>query len=504
MTLADRGPDAGGAPEGSPYQKLARDAITVGMTTVLVALSGILTLPLITRTLGADDYGIWAQALVTVGLFAGVAGLGLPYALTRFLPAKTDKAEIREDFYSVVSLTFAVILVVSAVVAAAAPPIARVFFDGATSVVRLTALIILVFSCTAVYTSLLRALRTMRVYALFMLIDAYGQVGIVAYLVLRGYGLLSLFYGVAAMKCFILVCLVVYVARRIGLRRPRFTNTREYLHFGIPTIATSVSWWVVTSSDRYVVAGFLGTTSLGIYSAGYNLGNVLFMVTGVLGLVLPPALSKLYDEGRTDELAVHMSYSLKYFLLLAIPFVAGAAVLAEPVLRLFTTRIIASQGYEIVPLIAASILVYGTYAVVAQSLAMAKKTAIVGFVWIGAAVANLLLNLILVPALGIIGSAISSLVAYSLALGVTTYFSFKEVRFPIDWVAVLKSLVASGAMAVVVWIIHPATSSGTVIAVLCGIAVYALMLLLLRVIRRDEIAFFKGLLRRGSSPDVDQ
>jgi len=505
MTVADRGSDAGGAPEGSPYQKFAKDAITVGLTTVLVALSGLLTLPLITRTIGADGYGIWAQSLVTVSLFAGVAGLGLPYALTRFLPAKTDKDEIREDFYSVASLTFAVILVVSAVVAAAAPLIARVFFDGATNVVRFTALIILVSSCTAVYLSLLRALRTMRVYALFMLIDAYGQVGIIAYLVLRGYGLFSLFYGVAAMKCFILVCLVVYVARRIGLRRPPFTNIREYLHFGIPTIATSVSWWVVSSSDRYVIAGFLGTASVGIYSAGSNLGNVLFMVIGVMWLVLPPTLSKLYDEGRTGELAVHMSYSLKYFLLLAIPFVVGAAVLAEPVLRLFTNSdIIASQGHPVVPLIAASILIYGTNAVVAQSLHMAKKTSIVGFVWMGAALANLVLNLILVPTLGIIGSAISSLVAYSLALALTSYFSFKEVKFPIDGVFVLKSLVASGAMAAVVWILDPTTSSGTVIAVLCGIAVYGLALVLLRGIRRDEIAFFNGLLRKRDMPGGDQ
>ena len=50
------------------------------------------------------------------------------------------------------------------------------------------------------------------------------------------------------------------------------------------------------------------------------------MPAGILGFVLPPALSKLYDEDRMDEVKMHLSYSLKYSLTLAIPFVFGAAI----------------------------------------------------------------------------------------------------------------------------------------------------------------------------------
>jgi O-antigen/teichoic acid export membrane protein len=497
MAMADKGLGAVATPEGSPYQKFAKDVIIVGITTVLVAFSAILTLPLITRTIGAENYGIWTQSLVTMSLVGGVAGLGLPAALTRFLPAKTSRSDIRDDFYSVVCVTFTVILLASAVIAGSAPFIARVFFDGATNVVRLTALLILIFSCTAVYMSLLRALRSMKAYALFMLLDAYGQVGLMAYMLLHGYGLLSLFCGIAIMKSVVLICLVAYAGQRIGFGRPLFANMRGYLHFGVPIIATSVSWWVVSSSDRYVIAGFLGSESVGVYSAAYNLGNVPYMVIGVIGLVLPPTLSKLYDEGRTRELAVTMSYSLKYFLLLAIPFVVGAAVLAEQVLKLFTgSASLASQGHQVVPLIAASILIYGTYAVISNSLALARKTSIIGLVWIGAAAVNLLLNLILVPSVGIVGSAIGSLIAYSLALVVTSHRSFKEVRFPIDWRFIMKSLAASGVMTALVWFLDPITSAGTVIAVLAGTAVYAVVLVLLRGIRRDEINFFKGIVVR--------
>jgi len=62
----------------STHQRFAKDVIIVGLATGLVALSGILTMPLLTRTLGATDYGIWAQSRATSSIVLLVVGLGLP------------------------------------------------------------------------------------------------------------------------------------------------------------------------------------------------------------------------------------------------------------------------------------------------------------------------------------------------------------------------------------------------------------------------------------------
>lgn len=83
------------------YQKFAKDVVIIGATNLLVVLTGIFLLPLVTKTLGAHDYGIWAQVQVTISLVLGFVDLGLPYAMTRFLPAKTNREEIQEEFYPV-------------------------------------------------------------------------------------------------------------------------------------------------------------------------------------------------------------------------------------------------------------------------------------------------------------------------------------------------------------------------------------------------------------------
>jgi len=476
----------------------------VGLATGLVALSGILTMPLFTRTLGATDYGIWAQSLATSSIVLLVVGLGLPYPMTRFLPAKTDKAAIRDDVYSVLCLSLLVTLAVAVIMVIFAGPIARTFFDGATQIVRLTAVVILLSSPTSMYLTFFRAFSHMKTFSLFTLIDAYGQVGIVAYLVLHGYGLEPIFIGLIALKGLLLICLAAYVTRQLGVARPRFLRAKEYLRFALPALPAVLSWWVVMSSDRYVIASYLGLDSVGIYSAAYSIGNIIILIVSVLALVLTPTLSRLYDERRMDELATEISYSLKYYLMLAIPFVVGAAVLARPLLTLFSTASMASRGDVVLPLIALSILLYGAYVIVGQVLLLTRKTALLGFVWVAASALNLGLNILLVPRLGIKGSALSSLTAYALVLGVVIYYSFQHVSFSFDWRFLIKSLVASGLMASVIWLISPETRPQTVAAVVAGVVVYAIGLLLLRAMRKDEIAFFRGLLRGSSGQSTEE
>jgi O-antigen/teichoic acid export membrane protein len=457
--------------EGS-YQKFAKDVLIIGATDILVGLSGIILLPLITKALGAHGYGIWTQFNVTIYLLWTFANLGLPFAMTRFMSAKTDKAEIQEEFYSVVCLVFLVTLIVSITLIAIADFIAGAFFDGATQIVIITGVAVLLSSLRWVYLGVFRTFRQMKKYSISMIAGTCGEIGLIAYLILNGHGILSMVLAVVAIRAVIFLILFFLIKSQIGIKRPHFSRIKEYLGFGLPTIPGNISSWVIASSDRYVIGYFLGATSVGIYSAGYALGSIPFMFAGVLGFVLPPTLSKLYDEGRMNEVKTHLSYSLKYSLAIAIPFVFGAAILAEPVLRLFSTPEIASKGYLVLPLVALSSLSWCIYIVILQILVMAKKMRIVGVSWIIAALANLLLNIIVVPRVGILGAAVTTVVAYLLSTGLVTYYSLKEFRFNIDWKFIIKSTFASIIMTLAIWRISPQENVATILSIVAGVVIY--------------------------------
>lgn len=478
------------------YQKFAKDVVVIGIANLLVALGALILIPLLTKTVGAHDYGIWIQATITVTIVVSFAGLGLHAAMVRFLAAEKSKKEIQEGFYSVISLVFFVSLIMSSLLIVFSDSIAESFFDGATQMVRITGFIILVWSLDLVCLSLFWAFGQMKKYSIFMIAWVCGEIGLIAYLVLNGYGIFHVLLGVLSIRAALFLILLFLIISQVGITRPHFSRIREYLNFGLPTVPGNMAAWVVAVSDRYVIGYFLGVAPVGVYSAGYGLGSIPFMTATVLSFVLMPTLSKLYDERRMDEVRTHLAYSLKYFLALAIPFVFGAVLLSKQVLSIFSTAEIAAQGWLIVPLVALSTLFFGVFAVIQHILILVKKTKILGATWVIAALVNLLLNIIIIPRIGIFGAAITTLIAYLLALGIVTYYSLREFKFHIDWRFIVKSLIASATMSLAIWLIAPVGTLAVVLTIVAGVIIYGAILLLLRGFKKEESKFFKGLFQR--------
>ena len=210
------------------------------------------------------------------------------------------------------------------------------------------------------------------------------------------------------------------------------------------------------------------------------------------------AVSKLYDEGRINEVKTHLSHTLKYFLAVTLPFIFGAAILGEPVLRMFSTTEIAEEGYRIIPIVALGFLFLGVQAIVHYILLVTKKTKLLALTWSFSVPLNLGLNIIVVPWLGIIGAAGTTLLAYLLAMGAICYFSLKEFRFDPNWRFIGKSLFASAVMSAAVWFISPEGTVSTLLTVALGVVIYGAVIILLKGFTRNEYEFFKGLLKRGT------
>lgn len=482
------------------YQKYTRDVFVYGAVSVLTSLGAALLVPLITKTLGAHDYGIWAQVQATISLAIGFAGLGLPFALSRFLAGETDRKAMADGFYSSAIAAALFGLAISAALVALAGPVARVFFAGATQIVRITGLIILFWSLDLMFLSFFRARSQMKRYGIFTAAVTYGEIVLIAFFVLTGHTITSAVLVVLLVTAAILPVLFLYVRSQIGLRWPDFSRLKEYVSFGLPTIIGNMANWAVTLSDRYVIQYYLGAAAVGTYSAAYSLAIVPGLLAGIIGFVLPATLSRLYDGRKMDEVKNILSYSLKYFLAVAIPFVFGAAVIGQPVLQLFSTAQIATEGHFIVPIVAMGNLLSGAYlGIIDLALILARKTRPLAFVWIVAAVVNLGLNIALVPHWGILGAAVTSLFSYALALGLGSYLCFKEFAFPIDWRFIVKSIVAATIMALVLLFLPLNGPLATLLGVAAGTALYGVLLFLLRGFKRAEVSFLLGLFRQHAA-----
>ena len=280
------------------------------------------------------------------------------------------------------------------------------------------------------------------------------------------------------------MCLIV---AQIGVAIPKFRHARQYLAFGLPLIPANIAQWIVDSSDRYLIAFFLGATAVGYYSPGYAIGNTLSMVAAPLMTLLLPVLSKHYDYDQIIEVRTVLTYSLKYYSAIVLPCVFALSVLSMPILLILTTQQIAENGYLVTPLVAAGAALIGANTMFANILELRKKTAIFGAIWVLSAALNLGLNLVLIPYLGIIGAALTTFLAFLLAFVLTVISAFRHFTFDVNGGFIVKSVCASSIMALVLLLWNPSGLLSTILSIAVAAIIYVAILLVLRGLTIKEI-----------------
>ena len=467
----------------------------IGITNLLVGLSGLILLPILTKNIPIEEYGIWVQISVTIGLIPAVVILGLPYTMVRFLAAAKKKEEIQEGFYSIAFIILFTSAIASLLLFLFSKPIAASLLDNNLTIARILPLIVFIACLNSVLLNFFRTFQQIKRYSILLFIQTYLNVALVAYFVLSGYGIFGAVIGLLISSFLVFLIMASLIISEIGIKIPKFTHIKEYLAFGLPTVPGNLSSWMVNSSDRYVIGIFLSTTFVGYYSPGYALGSMISMFMAPLSFMLPAVLSKYYDENNMNEVKTVLSYSLKYFLAIAIPSALGLSLLSKQILTILSTPEIASEGYLITPFVAVSAVLFGAYAVIYNIIILEKKTKIIGTIWIMTAILNLGLNLIFVPYIGILGAAITTLIAFIFAFIITTYYSFKYLRFNINSRFILKSVFASVVMSLVIIKWNPVGTLNVLIVIGVCAVVYATILFLLKGIEKEEIKFFRELFR---------
>ena len=116
------------------YANFIKRIGVVGIANILISLSGLIFIPIITKSFSTADYGVWAQVNTFVSLIPNFVNLGLPYTMVRFLSAEKDPAVIKQSFYSMMLLVLASTLIMSFVFLIFSNQIATALFDGSMQI----------------------------------------------------------------------------------------------------------------------------------------------------------------------------------------------------------------------------------------------------------------------------------------------------------------------------------------------------------------------------------
>jgi len=480
------------------YTIFGRQVVYVIGTNVATVILGIIQIPIVTKALGTSQYGAWSLIITAISLVTPFVTLAFGMSIIRFLAAEKDINKIREDFFSACLLVLLSGVIFSLLFFLLSGYLATYILKNAnlSTSFRLSSILILLNSMFVVLLAFFRRASQIGIFSLLNLGLNVLQVGLTIVFISLGYGLAGVIeaaiFSTAALN---IICIFI-IFKQIGFRRPKFSNIKVYLKWGIPMTPSAAIQWIINASDRYIVNYFLGASATGIYNAADVMGGYASFAILPVGIVLFPIISKAYDEGKLGECRDYFRYSLKYLMMFTIPAVAGLSVLAKPLLHVLTTGEFIS-GSSVLVFATFGALSYCFYQMFIYVIYLIGKTQIEVRLLAVAAVLNIMFNLILIPHIGIIGAELASVVTYSF-LGVSSLVVARRyLKFDLSLFFLAKSALSSGFMALVIWLINPQTILMVFLSILAGIITYFGALLLVRGFSKTELAFFTNFIRNG-------
>lgn len=210
---------------------------------------------------------------------------------------------------------------------------------------------------------------------------------------------------------------------------PRFT-LRGWREIALPAFAIGASSCLALASFNLdsILLGFLaGPVAVGLYGAAYKPISVVLAMPVSYFIGLFPVLSRAFRDSPDDYRRL-VSRSLHLSAVAAAPIVVGGAFLAGPILELLFGPGFSggAPALRILACSAALVILRGTYR---QALNAAERSKLDLLCAGVATVVNLGLNLLLIPAYGILGAAAATVASEVVWLSLASTL-FRRFVFP--------------------------------------------------------------------------
>ena len=417
--------------------RLAKGSLIYGIGSMLQRFMGLLLLPFFTQVLTPQDYGVVALVSLIGVAMSGLFTLGTGNSMGVLYFRELDIAKRPTIIWSNVLLLTVNCLFWYSIVFVSAPMLSILVFqsDRYADLIRL-ALLGSVFSTIAdPWLAYLRMEEKARHYVVITLISSLFTVGLSIWFVLdQGIGVKGVVLAGTLAQGIMLGVNWLMIGRNLpvhidsGLFRP-------LVRIGFPSIFGLFAFLLIDYADRQMIERMVSLDALGIYSVGYSFGMVMSIAMGAFATAWPPFFMSYLN--KPDEARIVFSRVLSYYLIGFGALVVLFFFAAKPITLLMTAPAF-HEAHLIVGLVAAGLMLKGCYLIVLPGIYFAEKLYKQSAIEWVAAIANIVLNLWLIPLFGIVGAALATFVSY-LTLPIFAWLVARQyLKVDYEWQRLVK------------------------------------------------------------------
>jgi O-antigen/teichoic acid export membrane protein len=432
-------------------RRLATTGAAYTAASILSKLIAVALLPLYTRYLTTADYGAAEVMFAAVVSASIVVRLGMVEALLRFYYKSGEDPDrvVATSFATLFWLSGAAALIAlpfaapisEALLGRSAPDLARLGISasdlGRISIGGLWALTMFEYMLT-----LFRLDERARAFFLTTIFNVLATIGLTVVLVVgEGEGARGLLLGSYAAGAAFVFGLIALQWRRLSLRPDR-ALLRRLLRFGLPTMPAELSLYLLNFVDRIILVRVAGLRAAGLYSLAVKFAQGVNVLVRGFQLAWPPLAYSIREDGEAR----------RAYAAIVTWFVAGCAfvVTAMWLLSRWIVRALAAPeffgSYRAIGLLATAVTLYALYMVLVVILGRTGRTEFNFPAAIAALVANVVLNLLLVPPLGIVGAGIALVASYLVVLALMYGFTQRLFPVPYEWARLARVVLVSAVL----------------------------------------------------------
>ncbi|MFZ4632351.1 MAG: flippase [Patescibacteria group bacterium] len=447
---------------------------------------------LLARYVGPANLGKYYFALSFTTIFAIFIDLGFANVLTREVAKDSQKAQKWLSNVLAMKIPLALISLAAVFIL-----INLLGYDSLTkNLVYICCICMVLDSFTSTFFSVLRGFHNLKYESISSVIFQVIVLSIGYSALLMGGGLIPAMFALAIASSYNFIYSLLIVRNKIKLAIKLAYDkylVKEILVISWPFAVYAIFQRLYTYLDSVFLSIFAGDVQVGLYQVAFKIIFALQFLPMAFTASLYPAMSSYWHNNK-EQLVISFERALNYLIIISLPIIVGAIVLADKIILLFK----AGYGGALLPLqisIVSLFFIFINFPI--GSLLNAcdkqrKNTLNMGVVMI----VSIILNLLLIPYLQAVGASITVLLTNALMfiLGmiwvkkIIPYHALKNIKL------FAKVLLASLIMGLIIY--FGKTYLNVFVATLIGAFIYFVLLLLLGGFKKaDVLSIFQSFKR---------
>lgn len=427
----------------SNLKRFFKDTLIYGIAAVLPRAINILLVKLHTNTLSSEKYAENTLYFVYAAYLNAILTFGMETAFFRFFTKEKEKGKvISTTFYSILTVT----LIFLAVSLNFSEQLSNYFGFGHPIYLQILIWVTALDTMVVVPFAYLRVTNKPIKFASIKIINIliYAAFNLLFLLILPSYieqgyplGVLEETYQKYPLVIFIFLSNLIASILTLLILAPiifKFKITldtallRKMLVYGIPILITSLAFVTNENLDKILIEKYLGKEQMGIYAACYKLGVFMMLFTMAFRLGAEPFFFNKAADRNAKEIYAKI---LNWFTILGSLFLVVVILF----LPLFAKLLLGDESYysglKIVPVILYANLMLGISYNLAVWYKLTDKTIYGTYFALVASAITILFNIWLIPKIGYMASAWSTLLSYG-SIVILSYFTGQK-HYPVPY-----------------------------------------------------------------------